>query len=112
MSARWLVGDMRVTLAAVSEKEWMAQVVAWARRAGWDHYHSWNSRHSPAGFPDLVLVRPRTYEILFIEVKTERGRVTHAQWKWLADLEACGERVLVWRPSDAEHIKRVLGVAP
>ena len=58
-----------------------------------------------AGFPDLVLVRER---VLFVELKSERGRTTPEQSGWLSDLQSAGAFAQVWRPSDLDAIERLL----
>lgn len=108
----------------MSEKDFQQQILDLARVYRWRSYHTHDSRHSAAGFPDLVLVRGP--ELLFAELKTETGKVSDAQADWIADLErvassvqtirdrlnnwtpgndtgACVE-VFVWRPSDWDAI--------
>lgn len=88
----------------ISEKELMANVIELARFCGWMHYHTYESRRSPHGFPDLVLIRRG--RLLFAELKSERGRLTIAQKSWLdelKDIELKSGRVVevhVWRPHD------------
>ena len=84
----------------MSEKSLQDSVMDLARALGWRAYHTHDSRRSPAGFPDLVLVHPRQGRLLFRELKTMRGRVTPDQEAWLADLIAAGQDAAVWRPSD------------
>lgn len=95
-------------LNAVTETQWQAQVEAWAKRAGWLGYHVRDSRGSARGFPDCVFVRPQTGEIVFAELKTERGRVSPSQQVWIEALRACNQRVFVFRPADEDLVKRVL----
>ena len=84
---------------------WMANV--W----GWISYHTHDSRHSAAGFPDLVLVKPP--RVLFVELKSESGRVSADQMLWLAALAKCpGVETMVWRPSDFDDIGLVLSGEP
>jgi hypothetical protein len=81
-------------------------VVRYARLMGWSAYHTYDSRRSAAGFPDLVLVRrPR---VVWAELKSERGRLTDDQRAWIEELRACGQAVFVWRPSNWEEIERAL----
>ncbi len=61
-------------------------------------YHTYSSRRSEAGFPDVVVVGPRG--ILFRELKSERGRVTSGQREWLDRLNDAGADAAVWRPAD------------
>jgi hypothetical protein len=96
-------------LATLTEKEWQAQVVAWAHRAGWRVYHVADSRRSAAGFPDLVLVRPP--QILLVELKTIKGRISPQQRIWLDELGQCSKvATLVWRPDMESIVKESLGL--
>ena len=65
-----------------------------------------------SGFPDLVLVRPPRGpipgKVLFVEVKTDRGRVTRDQNFWALDLLAAGAEYHVWRPSMMPLIIKIL----
>lgn len=88
------------------EKEFMAQVRDLLKRFGWRSYHTHNSRKSDIGFPDLVAVRDK--RVVWIELKTERGIATAAQWNWIEDLKKAGQEVYLWRPSDWKTIVEVL----
>jgi hypothetical protein len=83
----------------------MATVRDAARVTGWLAYHTYRSKRSPSGFPDLVLVRER---VLFVELKGERTRVTREQQQWLEALRAAGAETYLWRPDDWDEIQRVL----
>jgi hypothetical protein len=92
---------------AVSERAFQQQVVELARLLGWTAYHPWVSLHSAAGFPDLVLVRPP--RLVFAELKSERGRVTAAQQRWLDLLgQVPGVEARLWRPGDWDEIVATL----
>lgn len=95
-----------------SEKQFRARVVAYAALRGWRSYWTWNSQHSPAGFPDLVLVRPDPDgaggRLIFAELKVGKNRVTQAQKTWLAELALCGQEVYLWRPDDWDDLARAL----
>jgi hypothetical protein len=58
-----------------------------------------------AGFVDLVLGRER---VVFAELKTDRGRLTAQQAAWVRALQAAGQEVHVWRPSQWDAIVEVL----
>jgi hypothetical protein len=93
----------------ITEKAFQAQIVELAKLYGWLHYHVHNARNSPAGWPDLVLVRPP--HALFVEVKTDTGRLTPAQRTWLDALQRCpGVEAHVWRPGDWDAIVKRLKV--
>jgi hypothetical protein len=102
------------TRGALPETEagWLGWVLDAARdkcaaAARWEVYHTHDSRHSPAGFPDLVLVRPP--RVIFAELKTATGRVTADQWRWRDLLDGCpGVECYLWRPYDRDEILRVL----
>lgn len=91
----------------MTEGEFQTQVLELARLGGWSHYHTFDSRKSVAGFPDLVLVRGN--RILFIELKSDRGKVTPEQRAWLDRLEqAVPLSTDVWYPRDLPQIERLL----
>lgn len=85
----------------LSERDWQQLVVDVARLHRWDVYHTYDSRRSPAGFPDLLLTRPP--ELMFVELKTATGKVTAPQLAFLDRLERCHLEVHVWRPQDEER---------
>ena len=85
--------------ASMSEAAFQVQVITLARSMGWREYHTYDSRRSAAGFPDLVLVHPKR-GLLFRELKTAKGRVSKAQDEWILDLATAGADVDVWRPAD------------
>lgn len=86
----------------------MATVREAARVTGWLVYHTYRSKRSPSGFPDLVLCRPHD-RVVFAELKGEKTRVTRDQRTWLDALEAAGAEVYLWRPDDWGEITSVLG---
>lgn len=107
--------EASVQVPRESEKSFQARVVALAQTCHWATYHTWNSLHSAAGFPDLVLVRRRRAEavgrVIFAELKTARGKVSAAQRAWLdalANTNIDRVEVYVWRPADFEQIVKVL----
>jgi len=94
---------VRREVLALTEKELQSLVHALAAARGWTHvYHTYSSRRSEPGFPDLVLVHPGQGRVVFAELKTMRGKLTPAQESWIAALEtAQGDgtvRVCVWFP--------------
>ncbi len=81
----------------------------YAKAMKWFAYHNPDSRRSAAGFPDLVLVRPP--HVLFVELKTEKGRVSDQQEQLIEMLKACNQEVHVWRPRDLQTIHERLALA-
>jgi hypothetical protein len=92
----------------ISEKEFQAQVVALARRCGFRVYHTYNSRRSAAGFPDLVLVHAGRGEIVYAELKVPPNKLTPEQAAWIEALRAAGQRAFVWTPDDWTTIEETL----
>ena len=69
------------------------------------YYHTYNSRRSVAGFPDLVLVKDR---IIFVELKSEKGRLSPSQRQWRDDIQGAGGEWWLVRPSDLEGFANLL----
>ena len=70
---------------------------------GWLVFHDNDSRLNPAGFPDLVLVKPP--RIVLLELKTAKGRVRPEQQVWLdalADVDTVASALV--RPEHADQI--------
>ena len=85
------------------EKTFQAQVIRISKVFGWLSYHTYDSRRSAPGFPDLVLVRGD--KLLFRELKTEDGRLTAHQKVWGKKLKDAGADYKVWRPSMKDEIE-------
>ncbi|MDQ8706818.1 VRR-NUC domain-containing protein [Streptomyces sp. LHD-70] len=95
-----------------SEEQWRRQVREIATRYSWQlQYHTADSRRSDAGWPDEVFGHIKQRRTLFIEFKTDDGRLRPAQRAWLAHLSDSGFEVALWRPSDLHTVLRVLGPA-
>lgn len=101
-----------MTRLAMSEAEWQQQVIELAHINGWRVLHvrpAQNSRgdwRTPIaadgkGWPDLTLVRDR---VLFVELKTDAGRLTVEQRQWIDALQTAGAHVAVWRPRDWDTV--------
>jgi hypothetical protein len=79
----------------------------------WVHYRpgrssrGWTTPLSgSAGFPDIVAVRGA--RVVFIELKSETGRLTDSQAAWLLALGQAGAEVHCWRPSDWPEVEEIL----
>lgn len=100
---------MRMVAPEMTEKAFQAQVEQALRSRGWLVYHTHDSRRSAPGFPDIAAVRGE--ELLLIELKRERGKLTVDQSTWLDALrEVKRVGVHVWRPSDWPTIEKLLGL--
>jgi len=94
---------------AESEDHFLGRVLELARVFGWQlQYHTFDSRRSQPGFPDVVVVRaPR---VVFLELKTDYGRLTLPQEAWRSELGRCpGVEHYVIRPKDWQRLERILG---
>ena len=89
------------------EKGFQQAVLELAEWARWRAYHTFDSRFSQKGFPDLVLVRaPR---IIFAELKRLDEELKPDQVDWIDALQNCpGVETYVWRPHDWPQIEAVL----
>jgi len=92
----------------IKEKDFRQQVVDLAKLLGFMAYFSWTSIHSPRGFPDLVLAHPEKKRVIYVELKSEKGKISLAQDEWLKTLADCGQEVYVWKPSSWEEIVKIL----
>lgn len=96
----------------LSERDFQRQVIKLAELCGWRCYHSANVKGqlrsaSSVGFPDLVLVgRGKT---LFVELKTDKGRLSIAQQEWRDHLLEAGALWALWRPKNWNDIEIALG---
>jgi len=104
-----------------SETEFEEQIVAVARSLGWSVigvrrnvavqradgsvFHCTPWLYDGEGCPDLVLVRDR---IVFMELKSESGRMRPKQEAWFHRLKNAGAEVYIMRPSDWPLIREVL----
>lgn len=82
----------------MKEATLQAQIIGTATRLGWLSYHTHDSRRSTAGYPDLHLVHPGRRISALVELKTQKGRLTPEQQRWLTALAEAGVNVAVWRP--------------
>jgi hypothetical protein len=106
---------MRVTIEAphylkdLKEREFQDLIVEAAVLNGYLTYHTHDSRRSNPGFPDLVCVKPGR-PILFLEVKTEQGRVSAVQQAWIDTITAASgdAMAMVVRPRDWLTLLEVL----
>jgi hypothetical protein len=89
----------------ISEAELQQNIITLARRCGYYVFHSWSSLHSERGMPDLIIVADR---LIFMEVKTERGRLSREQRDVIHRLRAAGCLALVVRPSMWSQIENML----
>jgi hypothetical protein len=101
----------------MSESDYQQTIIEYAQLRGWRVAHVRNVRiqrangtyyyESPVqgdqGLPDLIL--GRNGEVIFIEVKSDTGKLSDDQKKWI---DALAGRVYLARPSNWDIIKIIL----
>jgi hypothetical protein len=81
----------------------LARIRTLAKQYGWLAYHTHDSRKSETGFPDLVLTNGTS--VLIVELKTNTGKLTSEQQRWLDLLSHTGQvETATWRPRDWDQI--------
>ena len=90
-----------------SEKDFMSSVIEVAELGKWLIYHTYDSRRSQPGFPDLVLCKDG--RVIFAELKSQKGPIRKAQQEWLDNLQMNNSvEVYLWRPADIDGIHGLL----
>ncbi len=106
-------------LAPLTEREWQQQVTELAELCGWQwaHWraarteHGWRTPVSGtigAGFVDLILIHPRRRQLLFVELKSDAGRLSDEQLGVHDVLRQAGLDVDVWHPRDWDQVVAAL----
>ena len=111
---------MTATVAeqAISEADWQQQFTQLAKLLGWRFMHvrrslgkgrKWTTATNVDGWPDLTLWSERhPGRVLFVELKSEAGRLRPAQEAVLGEMSRSGLEVYVLRPSDLGLAQRIL----
>jgi len=93
--------------AELKERDFATQVYDMLRAAGFRRYHTYRSKRSPPGYPDESCWREGDRH-LWLELKTERGKLSPAQKQTIRTMLAAGDEVYVVRPTDIEDLWPVL----
>lgn len=99
----------------VTEAQWQSQVVGIAKQYGWLTFHPVKNQPTARGhrqttqpgWPDLVILGHG--RSLFVELKSEKGRVRPEQIGVLRMLADSGAECALWRPSDLPEVLAALG---
>jgi hypothetical protein len=93
---------MTSRVLAVSEAEWMVAVADRLDFYGWTWHDTWPTHRTPGrwtpehaakGVPDLICLRPP--RVLWLEIKTETGRVSLHQEAWIKGLRQSGQEAYI-----------------
>lgn len=100
----------------MTEKQLQKALVDLARMRGYLVYHTFDSRRSDPGFPDLICVKPgvggRPGRLAALEVKADRGAIRPMQLAWIAAIDTVpGCRGSLIRPGDLQHAADLLAGA-
>lgn len=102
-----------------TEAEFQRQVCELAAICGWRFLHvrksigrrggeaGWQTTTNLKGWPDLLLWSEKQRRVLAAELKSEKGRVSDAQYEILESLHAAGVETYIWRPADLTQIQSV-----
>jgi hypothetical protein len=114
------------SLPPITERDFRSQVVGLARQLGYSCWYDVATNaprkcvcgrftrgpRNPAGWPDLVLVRPATERrpgrLLFVELKKERGTLKAEQIAWLSLLGLAGAETYVVHPSELQEFALII----
>ncbi len=100
------IADIRDNLP---ERSFQAMVNQLLDQLAWLHYHTHDSRRSQAGYPDVTALKAG--RIWIGELKSEHGRVTPEQERWLDAWEETGVATVgVYRPRDWDRLVASLEV--
>jgi Holliday junction resolvase len=86
---------------AMTEKQLQTHVMNALKKLGWRTYHTFDSRKSAAGFPDIIALRGDRG--LAIELKAENHRTKRErmqeQLAWLVAFDQAGFETALWQPT-------------
>ena len=91
----------------MTEADLQRSIIIAAREFQWLAYATYRSMRSEPGFPDLVLVRPP--RVMFLELKTAKGRLRKGHWnkagsRWLPGQDEWGEALKDCAESGVEYM--------
>ncbi len=111
-----------VTAAPISEADFQRQVVELARRLGWMTCHTyrtrtakgaWRTSTTAVGYPDLTLLHPGKRRLVFLELKTDKGKPTAEQLAWIVGLQSVpGVEAYIVHPAEWDDVVDVLTHPP
>ena len=98
---------MNMGKQVMTERELSATIIHAARECGWLVARTWLSKFSPAGEPDLRMLKDGKAAVW--ELKGEHGKVSPAQQQFLDEwAKVSGVDVRVVRPADLEDAYKFL----
>ena len=92
----------------LSERDFQAQLMQVVEMFGGLVYHTYDSRRSARGYPDLTIVLKNgpARRVLWAELKAGKKQPTDSQWIWLRGLP--DHQAYLWRPDDWDDAVRII----
>jgi len=81
----------------ISEKTLQGLVEGYCLQKGLLFYHTYDSRRSVAGYPDLTILGAGG--VMLAELKSETGKLSRSQKAWVDAAIASHTPVRIWRPA-------------
>ncbi len=102
----------------MTHKQFLANIKQLAVMCGWMVYYTVDPRHSPAGFPDLILLRDKCMVVAELKVQhyissRDTWRLDDLkpeQYEWMLAFREITEDVYLWTETDEDwaEIQEVL----
>jgi len=89
----------------MNEKELQQTVLEMFGWHSWLTYHTYDSRMSQPGFPDVVAVKG--HRVVWMELKSKKGKIRPEQRVWLDQLVLSQSEVYLVRPSDMDTVEDI-----
>ena len=90
-----------------SEREFQAQLMQVVEMLGGMVYHTYDSRRSPKGYPDLTIIRADSGDMIWAELKVGKKQPTSTRsGYWLRALP--DHQAYLWRPEDWDDAVRII----
>ena len=92
----------------LSERDFQAQLMQVVEMFGGLVYHTYDSRRSARGYPDLTIVLKNgpARRVIWAELKAGKKQPTDSQWIWLRGLP--DHQAYLWRPDDWDDAVRII----
>ena len=95
-----------VSEPAISEKDFQTEVLKRAKQFGWMAYHTFDSRRSQKGFPDLILVRGVVMICLELKSDSKSSKESDEQKAWIKALK--GVKIITADFAYPRHLDQVV----
>lgn len=109
---------MSTAVPKISEVAFQEQILCLARYLGWRSAHfrpaqtkdGWRTAVAGdgKGFPDLCLVHAKQHRVIYVELKSETGKLSTEQEAWRDALLAAGQEWYLWKPGDYDKATEIL----